>query len=107
VAQQTARPTPLVEEEVLPRLEEQFQAAVQNLAKLQGGRIAEARRGLHTLLGGQPITLIPTDNGGLEAEMTEDYAGLVRLIEEDKLNNSGCGGRILPAFLTPVRIAPR
>ena len=94
LARQTTRPTLLAADVFLPRLEEQFQAVVENLAKLPGGRIAEARRGLHALLGGQPITLIPTDNGELEAEMTGDYAGLVRLIEEDKLNNSGCGGRI-------------
>jgi hypothetical protein len=43
------------------------------------------------LLGGQPITLIPTDDGGLEAEMTGDYAGLLRLLNgRDKLNNYGC-----------------
>ena len=94
LGRQTARPALCTLEEGLPRLEEQFRAAVENLAKLQGSRIAEARRGLLLLLGGQPITLNPTDDGGLEAEMTGDYAGLMHLMEGDKLNNSGCGGRI-------------
>jgi site-specific DNA recombinase len=94
LAKQTARPTPLVFEEVLPRLKEQFQVAAENLTKLQAGRVGEARRGLNLLLGGQAITLNPTDDGGLEAEMTGDYAGLVRLIGKDKLKNSGCGERI-------------
>lgn len=94
MARQTTRPTLLAADVLLLRLEEQFQAAVENLAKLQEGRIAEARRGLQLLLGSQPIILHPTADGGLEAEMTGDYAGLVRLIGEEKLNNSGCGGRI-------------
>ena len=78
----------------MPRLEEQFQAAVENLAKMQEGRIAEARRSLQLLLGGQPIILHPTADGGLEAELTGDYAGIVPLIAEGRLNNSGCGGKI-------------
>lgn len=94
LARQPTRPALPAVEVLLPRLEEQFRAAVENLAKLQEGRIAEARRGLQLLLGGQPITLHPTADGGLEAELTGDYAGLVRLIGEEKLNNSGCGGRI-------------
>jgi hypothetical protein len=93
-AQQPTRSAPPAVEVLLPRLEEQFRVAVENLAKLQEGRIAEARRGLQLLLGGQPITLHPTADGGLEAELTGDYAGMVRLIGEEMLNNSGCGGRI-------------
>ena len=77
MARQTTRPALLTMEEALPRLEEQFRAAVENLATLPGSRIAEARRGLQLLLGGHPITLHPTDDGGLEADMTGDYAGLV------------------------------
>jgi uncharacterized small protein (DUF1192 family) len=94
MAQQNPRPRPLTVEKALPRLEDQFRTAVENLAKLPGSKIAEARRGLHLLLGGHPITLHPTDDGRLEAEMTGDYAGLVRLMGENKVNNSGCGGRI-------------
>ena len=94
LSRQPTRPALPAVAVLLPRLEEQFRAAVENLAKLQEGRIAEARRGLRLLLGGQPITLHPTADGGLEAELTGDYAGLVRLIGEEKLNNSGCGGRI-------------
>jgi len=94
LARQPTRPALPAVEVLLPRLEEQFQAAIENLAKLQEDRIAEARRGLQLLLGGQPITLHPTADGGLEAELTGDYAGLVRLIGEEKLNNSGCGGKI-------------
>ncbi|HXC66002.1 MAG TPA: recombinase family protein [Nitrospiraceae bacterium] len=94
MAQQNPRPRPLTVEKGLPRLEDQFRTAVENLAKLPGSKIAEARRGLHLLLGGHPITLHPTDDGRLEAEMTGDYAGLVRLMGENKVNNSGCGGRI-------------
>ena len=94
LARQTTRPTLLAADVLLLRLEEQFQATVENLAKLQEGRIAEARRGLQLLLGSQPIILHPTADGGLEAEMTGDYAGLVSLIGEEKLNNYGCGGRI-------------
>lgn len=93
MAGQTTRPALLTMDEALPRLEKQFRTAVDNLAKLPGSRIAEARRGLQLLLGGYPIILHPTDDG-LEAEMTGDYAGLVRLMGEDKVNNPGCGGRI-------------
>ena len=94
LAQQPTRSAPPAVEVLLPRLEEQFRAAVENLAQLHEGRIAEARQGLRLLLGGQPITLHPTADGGLEAELTGDYAGMVRLVGEEKLNNSGCGGRI-------------
>jgi len=70
-------------------------------------RVFEARSEIRHVdqVGGQPISLIPTDNGGLEAEMTGDYAGLVRLIEEDKLNNSGCGGSIRSRFNPSLTIA--
>ena len=80
LAQQPTRSAPPAVEVLLPRLEEQFRAAVENLAQLHEGRIAEARQGLRLLLGGQPITLHPTADGGLEAEMTGDYAGMVRLV---------------------------
>jgi hypothetical protein len=63
MAQQTKRPALLTAEKALPQ--EQFRAAVENLAKLSGSRIAEARRGLQLLLGGHPITLHPTDDGNL------------------------------------------
>ena len=94
MARQPTRPALPTVEVLLPRLEEQFRAAVENVAQLPEGRIAEARRSLQLLLGGHPITLHPTADGGLEAELTGDYAGVVRLIGEEQLNNSGCGGRI-------------
>lgn len=94
LGRQTTPPALHAVDMLLPRIEEQFRSAIENLAQMQEGRIAEARRGLHSLLGGQAITLHPTDDGRLEAEMTGDYAGIVRLMGKDKLNNSGCGGRI-------------
>jgi hypothetical protein len=92
LAQQPTRSAPPAVDVPLPRLEEQFRAAVASLTQLPESRIAEARQGLRFLFGGQPITLHPTADGGLEAELTGDYAGIVRLIGEEKLNNPGCGG---------------
>lgn len=91
---QAGPPTSLTIDEVMPRLEQDFLVAVENLAKLQAGRVAEARHGLNLLLGGQPITLNPTDDGGLEAKMSGDYAGVLRLLEKGKVKKFGCGERI-------------
>jgi hypothetical protein len=94
VARQITHPASLSVEEILPRLEARFSAAVENLAQFPAGRVAEARRSVLLLLGGQPIILNPTDDGGLEAEMIGDYAGLMRITGDEKLNNCGCGERI-------------
>lgn len=94
LAQQTTHSASSSVEEVLPQLEAQFATAVENLAKLSDGRVAEARRGLLLLLGGKSITLNQTDDGALEVEMTGDYAGVLRLTGEDKVKKFGCGERI-------------
>ena len=97
LARQPTRPALPAVEVLLPRLEEQFHTAIENLAKLQEERIAEARRGLQLLLGGHPITLHPTADGGLEAELIGDYAGIVRLVGEEKLNNLVAGEGFEPS----------
>ena len=54
---------------LIPRLEERFQALVRDLETVLGnpanGHVDRARAQLKLLLGGRPVTLHPTADGGL------------------------------------------
>ncbi len=91
----TKKPSaPKTVQNILPRVLDGFRSAITNLGEMSKEHVAEAQRGLLSLLGGKPIILHPTHDGTLEAELAGDYAGLVQLMGGQKLNNLGCGGRI-------------
>ena len=65
-----------------------FKSLVDNLATVTQHQVDKARGMLKELVGGQ-ILLHPTSNGTeryLTAELSGDYAGLVRLVCGPKLN---------------------
>jgi hypothetical protein len=88
---------------LLPRAAERVHAIVENLGALWPERVALAREQLRTLVG--EIRLDRTAGGALEAELIGCYEGLFKLTVGGSIKNVvGCGGSILAAFRTPVRI---
>ena len=66
---------------VLPDAVERFKALVADFENVAMRDVSRARTQIKKLVGGS-VTLHPTDEGYLEAEMRGDYAGLIRLIAE-------------------------
>ncbi len=66
---------------VLPDAVERFQSLVADFENVAMRDVSRARTQIKKLIGGS-VTLHPTEEGHLEAEMRGDYAGLIRLIEE-------------------------
>jgi hypothetical protein len=75
----------------MPRLEEQFRAVVENMAKLPGNRIARLDAVSSCCSEITRLLSIRQTRVGWKLR-TGDYAGPVRLTEEEKVNNSGSGG---------------
>ena len=66
----------------LPGAREKFLTLVQNLENIEPERLEPIRNQIKTLVGGE-ITLHPTDQGYLEAEISGDYAGFLNLSAEE------------------------
>ena len=80
--------------EFLPRAMDHYRALVAGLGTTAQRDVARARAQIKTLVRGR-VTLHPTDQGYLEAEMAGDPAGLLKLVSNSaNLNLHGSGGRI-------------
>jgi site-specific DNA recombinase len=83
--------------ELLPQATAKLRQMVEGLEKTADRDIAFVRSRLKILLRGGAV-LHPTEKGYLEAELTGDYAGLLRLVSGNTVNygenRSGSGGRI-------------
>ena len=66
----------------LPRARERFQELVRNLENFEPSRLEPIRNQIKTLVGGE-IKLFPTAQGYLEAEVSGDYAGFLKLTAEE------------------------
>ena len=67
----------------LPRAKERLRELVWNIENLDHGQLVPIRQQIKTLVGGE-IKLFPTDQGYLEAEVSGDYAGFLKLIGEER-----------------------
>jgi hypothetical protein len=65
-------------EQVLPAAADRDKALVSNLETVSLRDVSRARNQIRTLVGGE-IILAPTHEGGLNAQMQGDYAGLIAL----------------------------
>jgi DNA invertase Pin-like site-specific DNA recombinase len=64
--------------DILPRALERYERLVGNLESVAMADVAHAREQIRALTGGE-IKLVPTPDGHLEAELTGDYGGVLRL----------------------------
>ncbi len=66
---------------MLPQAVDRYRELVGNLGSVPLRHIAKARNQIKALVGGE-IRLMPTPEGGLDAEMQGDYRGLIALIKQ-------------------------
>ena len=78
---------------LLPRATERYRELVERLGSVHN--VDEARKHMSVLLG--EITLRPTADGSLEAELVGRYEGLVKLAVGAKLNNVVAGEGFEPS----------
>ncbi|HEX9626406.1 MAG TPA: recombinase family protein [Acidiferrobacterales bacterium] len=73
---------------ILPRAVERFRDMVENLEAVTLRDVTRARAQLRRLIGEVPLH--PRD-GHLEAELTGNYAGVLRLVDVDATTRNNCG----------------
>ena len=69
----------------LPNAVDRYKEMINDLTHTLQHEVAKARYQIKQLLGGEAITLYPTEDGSLEAELMGNYAGLLKL-SNPKLN---------------------
>ncbi len=71
--------------------------------------VTRARNMIRSLVGGE-IILRPTEGGGLTAQLTGDYGGLIELVKDASLRSKArmvAGARYGTYLTPPIRIALR
>jgi len=91
---------------ILPRAVDVYRDLVENFEEVTLKKVGRARNQIKALVGGE-ITLHPTPEGHLEAELSGDYAGLLCLAKNNpgskaEVKLSLVAGARSPLFRTPI-----
>lgn len=87
-------------ETMLPRVVDRYRDLVENFETVPMWHVSKARTCIKALVGGD-IRLVPTPQGGLNAELRGDYAGLVALAKENP-GHRGKRARLFGVFTLPL-----